>query len=209
MALLYGNCPLIFKHTCSFSNYSVLFSRLIYRCFITLFSTCIFDYNCKTFCSCKFISCVLKSEYMSLNIYNWILNIIELINPSAVFAFGDFNIHHKDWLTFFIILNNLTQIVNFHTWILNCDSHSPPLLELFLSSDASICSTKALPQLGNSDHAVVSVSINFPINSKQDALFHHMAYDYFGDSLNDHLRDVWWEDIFKFSASATASEFCH
>ena len=78
-----------------------------------------------------------------------------------------------------MILNNFTQIVNFHTWILNCDSHSPPLLELFLASDASICSTKALPQLGNSDHAVVSVSIHFPINSKQDALLHRVAYGYF------------------------------
>ena len=23
-----------------------------------------------------------------------------LINPSAVFVFGDFNVHHKDWLTY-------------------------------------------------------------------------------------------------------------
>ena len=69
-ALLDGNWPLIFKHTCSFSKRSVLFSRLIYRCFITLFSTHIFDYNFDTFCSCKFISCVLKSEYMLLN---WII----------------------------------------------------------------------------------------------------------------------------------------
>ena len=75
LALLFGNCPLIFKHTCSFSNYSVLFSRLIYRCFITLFSTCIFNYNFETFCSCKFIFCALKSEYILLNwteLLNWI-----------------------------------------------------------------------------------------------------------------------------------------
>ena len=44
------------------------------------------------------------------------------------------------------------------------------LFELFLSSDASICSTMAFPELANSD-LVVSVSINFPINSKQDDLF--------------------------------------
>ena len=25
---------------------------------------------------------------------------ILLINPSAVFVFGDFNVHHKDWLTY-------------------------------------------------------------------------------------------------------------
>ena len=69
----------------------------------------------------------------------------------------------------------------------------------------------AFPPLGNSDHAVVSVSIDFLINSKRDAPFHHIAYDYSRadwDGLRDHLRDVPWEDIFKLSASAAASEFC-
>ena len=69
----------------------------------------------------------------------------------------------------------------------------------------------AFPPLGNSDHVVASVSIDFPINSKQDTPFHCMAYDYSrGDSegLCDHLRDVPWEDIFKLSASAAANEFC-
>ena len=28
------------------------------------------------------------------------------------------------------------------------------------------------------------------------------------DTLQDHLRDVLWEDIFKLSASAAASELC-
>ena len=148
-----------------------------------------------------------------------------LVNPSAnVFAFGDFNVHHKNWLTYsggtdrpgevcynFSILNDLTQIVNFPTRIPDCDSHSPALLDLFISSDASICSTKAFPPLGNSDHVVVSVSIDFLINSKQDTPFHCMAYDFScadWDGLCDHLRDVPWEDIFKLSASAAASEFC-
>ena len=69
----------------------------------------------------------------------------------------------------------------------------------------------AFPPLGNSDHAVVSVSIDFPLNSKRDALFHHIAYDYSRadwDILCDHLRDVPWEDIFKLFASSAASEFC-
>ena len=69
----------------------------------------------------------------------------------------------------------------------------------------------AFPPLGNSDHVVFSVSIDFPINSKQDALFHPVAYDYScadWDGLCDHLRDVPWADIFKLSASAAASEFC-
>ena len=55
------------------------------------------------------------------------------------------------------------------------------------------------PQLGNSDQVVVSVSIDIPINSKQDAPFHHMTYDYSladWDGLCGHLTNVPWEDIF-------------
>ena len=90
-------------------------------------------------------------------------------------------------------------MVNVPTRIPDCDSHSPALLNLFISSDASICSAMAFPPLENSDHVVVSVSIDFPTNSQRDAPFHHIAYDYsradwYG--LRDHLRDVPWEDIF-------------
>ena len=141
-----------------------------------------------------------------------------------MFVFGEFNVHHKDWLTYsggtdrpgelcynVSISNDLTQIVNFPTRIPDCDSHSPALLDSILSSDASICSTMALPPLGNSDHVVVSVSIDFPIKSKQDTPLHRMAYDYSRadwDGLRDHLRDVPWENIFKLGASTAASEFC-
>ena len=84
-------------------------------------------------------------------------------------------------------------MVNFPTRIPDCDSHSPALLDLFLSSDASICSTMAFPPLRNSDHVVVSVSIDFPSNSQRDASFHCIAYDYSHadwDGLQDHLKDV-------------------
>ena len=97
-----------------------------------------------------------------------------LINPS-VNVFGDFNVHHKHWLTYsggtdrpdelcynFSISNDLTQIVNFPTQIPDCDSHSPALSNLFISSDASMCSTLAFPPFGNSHHADISVSIDFP-----------------------------------------------
>ena len=69
----------------------------------------------------------------------------------------------------------------------------------------------AFPPLRNSDHVVVSVSIDFPVNSKQDTRFYCVAYDYSHadwDGLCDHLREVPWEDIFKLGASAAASEFC-
>ena len=83
-------------------------------------------------------------------------------------------------------------MVNFPTQISDCDSHSPALLDWFISSDPSICSTMALPPLANSDVAVL-VSIDFPSNTKWDAPFNHIAYDYSRadwDSLCDHLKDV-------------------
>ena len=101
--------------------------------------------------------------------------------------------------------------MNFPTGIPDCDCHSPALLDVFLSSDPSIGSRMAFPPLGNSDHIVVSVSIDFPTNLQQDAPFHRITYDYSRadwDGLRDHLRDVPWEDIFKLSASAAGSEFC-
>ena len=103
------------------------------------------------------------------------------------------------------------QMVNFPTWIPDCDFHSPALLDLFLSSDASICSTMVFPSLGNSGHAVVSVSIDVPSYLQRDASFHCIAYDYScadWDGLRDYLRDVPCEDIFKLNASAAGSDFC-
>ena len=61
------------------------------------------------------------------------------INPSAnAFVFGDFNAVHKVFLT----------------GTLYCDSHSPTLLDLFLSAGANICSTMALPPFETFDHVL-------------------------------------------------------
>ena len=101
-------------------------------------------------------------------------------------------------------------MVAFPMLIPDCASHSPAPLDIFFSSNTSICSIMAFPPLGNSDHVVVSVSIDFPSNSQWDASFHHISYDYSRadwDGLRDYLRDVLWEDIFKLGASAI-SEFC-
>ena len=102
-------------------------------------------------------------------------------------------------------------MVNFPAKISDSDSHSPALLDLFFSSDASICSTMAFLTLGNSDHVVVSVYIDVPSNSKQDVPFHHIAYDYSDadwDSFCNYLADVPREDSFKLSPSAATSESC-
>ena len=78
------------------------------------------------------------------------------------------NIHFKDWRTYsvgndrpselcynFLLSQMMKMMVNFLTWIPDCESHSPALLDLSFSSDTSICSTIAFPPLGNSDHVVV------------------------------------------------------
>ena len=68
------------------------------------------------------------------------------INPSSnVFVFGDFNVHHKVWLTYssetdrpselcynFSFSNDFSRIVNFPTRISVRDTHNPALLDLFL-----------------------------------------------------------------------------
>ena len=88
-------------------------------------------------------------------------------------------------------------MVDFPTCIPDCDSHSPAVFSFFFFFfDAGVCSAVAFPPL----------SI-----SQWDSLFHHIAYDYSNpdwDGLHNDLRDAPWEDIFKFGASAAASEFC-
>ena len=66
-------------------------------------------------------------------------------------------------------------------------------------------------QVGNSDHVLVSVSIDLLSDPQRDASFHRIAYDYSRadwDGLCDHLRDVPWEHIFRLGVSAAACEFC-
>ena len=102
-------------------------------------------------------------------------------------------------------------MVSFSTEIPECDSHSPALLDLFISFDANICSTMAFPLLGNSNHVVVLVSVDFRSNSQQVSVLYRVAYAYSHadwDGLCDNLRDIPWDDIFKVGASVAASEFC-
>ena len=73
--------------------------------------------------------------------------------------------------TFIIFLSEMTSL----RWLTSLLGSQT---DLFLSFDASICCTMAFSPLGNSDHVIVSVSIDFPSNSQPDALFYRIAYDY-------------------------------
>ena len=128
------------------------------------------------------VSYLLSSINHLLCLYTWVLILFHLtdevllINSSAnMFVFGEFNFHHNNCLTYsgrtdrpgglcynISISNDLTLMANFPTGTTDYDYHGPVLLDLFLSFDASISSTKAFPPLGNTDDVVVSVYIDFP-----------------------------------------------
>ena len=78
-----------------------------------------------------------------------------------------------DLMNSVIIYLSQSQIVNFPNRIPDSDSHNPVLLDLFLSCDASICSTMDFLPLGSSGHVVVSVPIEFPIT--QNRMPHFIA----------------------------------
>ena len=128
------------------------------------------------------------------------------------FVFGDFNVIIRTGLPILVELIDLVNsviiflsqmsLLKWLTFLLGSQT------VMVLTSYASICSTMAFPPLGNSDHVVVSVSIDFPSNCQRDASFHRIAYDYpraDWDGLRDHFRDLPWEDIFKLGASAAAN----
>ena len=90
-----------------------------------------------------------------------LVELIELVNSVIIF------------LSQMTVLRWLTFLLGSQT-----DSHSLAVLDLFISSDTSICSTMTFPPLKNSDHVVVSVFIDFPSNSQRDAPLLCIAYDF-------------------------------
>ena len=111
----------------------------------------------------------------------------------------------------FSISNDLTRMVNFPARIPDCDSHSPVLLDFFLSSNTSICSTMAFPPLGILIMLLSQFLLTFQINLNRTP--HFIAWlmtilVLIWHGLHDHLRDVLWKDIFNIGASAAASELC-
>ena len=99
--------------------------------------------------------CFRPSSSLCTIFYSISSNIDEVlsVNPSAnVFVFGEFKVHHNDWLTYsggtdrpviiFLSQKTLSQVmVNFPFRIPEYDSDSPALLDFFLSFDTVIIST--------------------------------------------------------------------
>ena len=136
-----------------------------------------------------------------------------------VLVFADFNVHHKDWLTYSgrngrpseFWYNFLSQatLLSWLTFLLGflILTIAVQLFWIYLFLPTSIVT---FPPLENCDH-VVTFSTGFTSNSKRDASFHRTAYNYSCtnvDSLHNHLNDVPLEHILKFGASNAATELC-
>ena len=83
-------------------------------------------------------------------------------------------------------------MVNFPTWIRDCDSYSLALwISFFLLMLVFVL--QLLPLLGNSDHGVVSFPLIFHQIHNRMPRFIALAYGYSHidwHSLHDHLRDI-------------------
>ena len=143
-------------------------------------------------------------------------------HPSAnIFVFGDFNVHHSGWLHHsstdvagthafnFAVSQGLHQTVDFFTRIPDRDDHSPSLLDLFLTSNPSICETSSSGPLGKSDHVVVNMQISLSTKGAPEPPYHRTLFSYDRgdwDSFRDFLRDVTWIEVFKLDGERCTSE---
>ena len=94
-------------------------------------------------------------------------------------------------------------------WLTDCDSHSPTLLDLFISSNAAICSTVAFLSIVEFWSCGCLSFHGFSVKHK----FGYPVYDclwllVLTGRVFMIVWDVPLEDIFKLSASVFTSEFC-
>ena len=103
----------------------------------------------------------------------------------------------------------------FHEWFINsqfnlcCDSDNRALLDLFISSDSSIYSTIAFLH----SKILIMLLSQFPltfqqIQNRMPCFIAQLMAILVLIGIIFVIRDVPWEDSFKLSTSAAASEFC-
>ena len=167
--------------------------------------------------SSQFLFFRSPSSSFCMVFYSFSSNIDEVlpINSSAnVFVFGDFNVHHKDWLIYsgrtdrpgelcynFSFSNDLTKMVNFPTRIPDCDSHSLALLDFYLLTLVFVPQWFSLYW-----ESLIILLSQFLLTFRQTQI--GMPHCIVQLMIILVLRDVLWEDIFKLSASDAASEIC-
>ena len=105
------------------------------------------------------------------------------INPSAVFVFGDFNVHHKDWLTYSgrtdrpgELCYNFSQMTLLRWFTFLCGSQTVILIVLLFWVYFFLLSLVFVLQW-LSIHWKILIMLLSQFPSQQDDPFHHIAYD--------------------------------
>ncbi|KAL7640504.1 UNVERIFIED_CONTAM: hypothetical protein RMT77_008779 [Armadillidium vulgare] len=143
--------------------------------------------------SCNSTTKFICSLYLSPNstdypkFFDYLNSKIEHILSSSPFSeiiiLGDFNVHHRQWLSSsshdpagelafnFSIQNNLEQLVHLPSRIPDRLGDEPNILDLFLTSYPSPYTVKFFPPLGSSDHLLISVSNSISSSLPQEGPF--------------------------------------
>ena len=133
--------------------------------------------------SCHSLTKYFCAVYLSPNstdypkFFDYLTSKVEHILSTSPFSeisiLGDFNVHHRDWLSSpftdqpgelaltFSVLNDLEQLVQLPTRIPDRLGDRPNILDLFLTSNPSAYSVNLFSPLGSSDHNLISVTCPF------------------------------------------------
>ena len=109
----------------------------------------------------------------------------------------------------FSIAQDLTQMVDFITRIPDRRDQLPATLDLFLSSDPSICNFSSSSPLGSSDHVLISIKVSLNSACVKDPPIHRTLFSYENcgwDAFRDFLRDVPWDNVFELAVDNCAYE---
>jgi hypothetical protein len=172
--------------------------------------------------SCQSISKFICSVYLSPNSTDYpkffdylnskIKHILSHSPFSEIIILGDFNVHHRHWLSSsshdlagelpfdFSIHNNLEQLVQLPTRIPDRIGDKPNILDLFMTSKPSPYSARLFPPLGSSDYLLISVSSNIssslpqeqPPPSVRKKFWHCNAANW--SDLRSYIFDFPWND---------------
>ena len=172
--------------------------------------------------SCHSTTKFICSVYLSPNstdypkFFDYLNSKIEHILSSSPFSeiiiLGDFNVHHRQWLSssshdtagerafHFAIQNDLEQLVQLTTRIPDRLGDEPNILDLFLTSNPSPYTVKLFPPLCSSDHLLISVSCSVssslpqerPPPSARRRLWHFGAANW--SDLRLYFSDFPWND---------------
>ena len=140
--------------------------------------------------SCHSTTKFICSVYLSPNstdypkFFDYLNSKIEHILSSSPFSeiiiLGDFNVHHRQWLSssshdtagerafHFAIQNDLERLEQLPTCIPDRVGDEPNILDLFVTSNPSPYTDKLFPPLGSSDHLLISVSFSISSSLPQE-----------------------------------------